>query len=411
MHILFLSHYYPPEVNAPASRLFENARVWAELGHRVTVVTNNPNHPHGRLYPGFRNRWWQRGRDEAGIDVIRLWTFLAPNRGRVRRLLNYLTFPLMVFLNLLRLPRADVVVSTSPQFFCGLSGWLLKRQGRPWVLEIRDLWPESIVTVGAMGPGLTTRLLTKVEHAAYRAADAVVTVTDAHRAHVAAARGSDRRVVTITNGVDLARFDPAVGRSQAEALRGRLGLQDKLVAAYVGTHGMAHGLDTVLAAAAQLQREPVAFVFVGDGAERARLERRARDAKLQNVHFLGQLPKAEMPAIWGLTDVSLIPLRRSDTFKSVLPSKMFEAMAMARPILLGVEGEAAALLEKAQAGLAFVPEDAADLAEKLRRLLHAPQLRHELGERGRRYVTANYDRHRLAERYADFLRELPGDAA
>jgi colanic acid biosynthesis glycosyl transferase WcaI len=406
MHIVFLSHYYPPEVNAPASRLSENARAWVGQGNRVTVVTCAPNHPRGVVYSGYRNKWFQR-EEQHGVEVIRLWTFMAANEGIVLRLLNYLSYFFSVLCNLRRIPPADIVISSSPQFFCGLSGWLLRRRTRPWVLEIRDLWPESIVAVGAMKHGLLIRLLERVERFAYRSADAVVAVTDSFVPHIMALRGSRGPVEVIKNGVDLQFFEAMDGAERMDEFKAQFGLEGKFVAAYVGTHGMAHGLDTILEAAEILKDdERIAFLLVGDGSERARLLELAEKKGLANVHIIGQRDKSDMPMIWQATHASLVLLRRLDTFKSVLPSKMFEAMAMRCPLVLGVEGEALELLDAAGAGIGIRPEDAQQLAAAVSRLANDPALATAMGRSGRAFVEAHFDRDALARRYLGFLRSV-----
>lgn len=404
MRILFLSHYFPPEVNAPASRLIEHARIWRELGHEVTVVTCAPNHPAGRLYPGYRNRLFQRENVE-GLDVIRLWTWLAANEGFLPRIANYLSFFVSVMVWQWRFPKADIVVSTSPQFFCGLAGWLLRRKRRPWILEIRDLWPESIVAVGAMRKGAAIRLLERVEGWAYRKADLVVAVTDSFVTHIAARRGN-AAIEVIKNGVDLAQFVPPAPQAVA-AFRADHGLTGKFVASYVGTHGMAHGLDALLAAAGRLRgRDDIVFLLVGGGSERARLLAESDRLGLANVIMLDQLPKAMMPLVWGATDAALVLLKRLDTFKSVLPSKIFEAMALQCPIILGVEGEAQALVEAAEAGIAIVPEDDAALADAVARLADDRALGAAMGSSGRVFVEVEFDRRHLARRYLALMEAL-----
>jgi len=406
MHILFLTHYYEPEVNAPASRVSETARAWVRAGHSVTVVTCAPNHPTGILYAGFRNRWFQRELRD-GVHVIRIWTFLAANKGFWRRLLNYLSYPLSLLLNLYRLPAADVVISTSPQFFCGLSGLLVQRRRRPWVLEIRDLWPKDIIALGAMKRGLLIRMLEWLERFAYRRADALVSVTNAFVPHLVGPRGGKGPIAVIKNGVDLALFSHDLAEDAGQRFRRALDLEGKFVAAYVGTHGMAHGLDVILEAAAMLRDEPdIAFLLVGDGSERERLAAAAGERRLRNVHIVGQRPKADMPAIWQATDASLVLLRRLDTYKSVLPSKMFEAMAMRRPIILGVEGEARELLDEAGAGIGIVPESAGQLAAAVRTLASDSDRARSLGAAGRRYVEQQLDRNALAARYLAFLQAV-----
>ena len=401
MHIIFFSHYYPPEVNAPASRTSENCRAWLNDGHEITVVTCAPNHPAGIVYSGYRNSLWKVEMID-GIRVIRQWTFIAANQGFLLRTLNYLSYLFSVAVTLPWLPKADVVISTSPQFFCGLAGLVARRvMGAPWVLEIRDLWPESIVSVGAMRRGFIVRGLERLEALAYRCADRLVAVTDSFVPHIAARGGDPKRIAVVKNGVD---FDLFGDRGDADDLKRELGLEGKFVAAYVGTHGMAHGLETIFEAAALLQDDRrIAFLLVGDGAERAALLRATAERKLQNVVMLGQQPKAAMRRVWRAADASLILLRKNELFKTVIPSKMFEAMAMRRPIILGVEGEARALLEEAGAGIAIAPESAAELAAAVRRLADDPVLARRLGECGRAHVEAHYDRRVLARRYLDIL--------
>jgi len=404
MKILVLTHYYPPEVNAPASRLSEHARVWAQAGHAVTVVTCVPNHPTGRAYPGYRNRLWQE-EERDGVRVIRLWTWLAANEGFLPRISNYVSYLLSVLVWMWRLPKADVVLSTSPQFFCGLAGWLLKRKRRPWVLEIRDLWPESIVTLGAMKRGAAIKLLEAIERFAYRQADLVVSVTDGFVPHIRERRG-DGPIAVIKNGVDLTTFTTPDAAAETE-FRAAHGLTGKFVAAYVGTHGMAHKLDTVLEAAELLRdRSDIAFLLVGDGAERERLVAEVAARGLSNVVMLGQQPKSAMPGIWAASDAALVLLRRVDTFKTVIPSKMFEAMAMACPMVMGVEGEAKALMEAGGAGIAITPESAQELAAAVTRLADDPAFAAQLGESGRSFVAREFDRRVLAERLLGEMQAL-----
>jgi glycosyltransferase involved in cell wall biosynthesis len=405
MRILFLTHYFPPEVNAPASRTFEHCREWARKGHEVHVVTCVPNHPAGRIYPGYRNRLL-RHEEIAGIQVHRVLTMPAANAGFVGRSLNYVFYLLMATLVAPVLPRVDVVVSTSPQFLCGLAGYLVSRLKRVrWVLEIRDLWPESIVTVGAMKESPITRALGWLESFAYRKADAIVSVTESFVPHIEA-RGGAGKVTVITNGVDLDFYTPA---PDGGSLAAEFGVEGKFVAAYVGTHGLAHGLDTILRTAERMRDDSrVAFLLAGDGAERERLIQRRDELRLGNVYIVGQQSKDRMPAIWALTDVSLVLLRKRATFESVIPSKIFEAMAMARPIILGVRGESQRIVESAGAGICIEPENDGELADAVRSLAGSPERARALGEAGRRYVEANYDRRRLAGRFEDLLKRVSG---
>ena len=401
MRIIFFSHYYPPEVNAPASRTSEHCREWARAGHDVTVITSAPNHPKGAIYPGYKNKLFQTETMD-GVKVVRVWTYLAANEGFAHRTANYASYMVTAVLAALRIPRPDVYLSTSPQFFCGLGGMLAaKLRCRPWVFEVRDLWPESIVSVGAMRRGIVVRALERLERMAYRNADLIVSVTDSFVPHIAGRCQGAEKIEVIKNGVDLSLFKSGTG---PEAVKREVGLEGRFVAAYVGTHGMAHGLDTLLDAAAILKNDPsIGFLMVGDGAEQARLAARVAAEGLDNVRVLGQLPKARMPGIWAATDASLILLKRSDTFRKVLPSKTFEAMAMETPIVLGVEGEAKELLEAAGAGVSITPESAEELAAAIVRLRNDPEEAFVLGRQGAAFVHKHFDRGKLARRYVEVV--------
>jgi colanic acid biosynthesis glycosyl transferase WcaI len=404
MRILFLSHYYTPEVNAPASRLSEHAQFWKEAGCEVTVVTCAPNHPNGVLYPGYRNRAFSREK-VAGIDVVRLWTFLAANEGFLPRILNYMSYLVSVLFWRWRLPIADIVISTSPQFFCGLSGWLFQSRRRPWVLEIRDLWPESIVAVGAMKSSSIIRFLERLERWAYRRADLIVSVTDSFVDHIKPL-ASGTPISVLKNGVALAAYTGAHDH-EADTFRTSHDLNEKFLAAYVGTIGMAHGLQTILDAAEITKSRPdIVFLLVGDGADMKNIEQERQRRNLTNVKCIGRQPKEAMPVIWHAADAALVLLKPSDTFKKVIPSKMFEAMAAQRPIVLGVEGEALDLLQQSRGGIGISPGDATQLATEVIKLADDRGLADALGRNGREFVTQNFCREKLALDYLALLKSL-----
>jgi glycosyltransferase involved in cell wall biosynthesis len=402
VHVLFLSHYYPPESNAPANRVSELARAWVEAGHKVTVVTCTPNHPGGRPYAGYRNPPLHREVLE-GVHVVRLGTYLAPNQGVMRRSLNYLSFLLATLLHLPRLPRADVIISTSPQFFAGLAGALVaKTQRRPWILEIRDIWPESASAVAALSKGSAFRLLEQLERWAYATADQVVAVSPAFVHHISGRAALQRPVAVVENGANLALF---AGETAKGDFRQRHGLEGKVVFGYIGTHGMAHQLETLLRAAELTRDDPtIAYLMVGSGAEREQLLELRDRLSLTNVVMLDHQARSEMPTIWANIDVSLVLLRRSPLFHRVIPSKMFEAMAMSRPMILAVDGEARTIMERGRCGVFVEPEDPQALADAVQRLAQQEAVRQTLGSSGHQFVCANYDRRVLAERYLKIIK-------
>jgi len=406
MHILFLSHYFPPEVNAPASRTFENAKRWIRAGHEVTVVTCVPSHPKGVIYPGFQKRLFQWD-DIDGIRVLRVMTYLSPNKGFLKRIANYVSYMISAICFSPLVKHADIVVSTSPQFFCGLAGYFVARmKGLKWVLEIRDLWPESIVTVGAIQQRQVIRFLEGLEKFLYVHADHIVSLTHAFKRHIAGKGVPEDQISIITNGADFEMYRPLARQNEISAIHG---LNDQFVVSYIGTHGMAHSLKTVLEAASILKdRKDIRFLLVGDGAERDALVKEKERLGLDNVLMLPQQPKEKMPEFLAASDVSMVLLKKDDLFKTVLPSKLFEAMAMERPIILGVDGESREILENAACGIYMEPENAGELAAAVEKLYRDRALVKTLGENGRLYVKRHFDREKLAVRYLTLLEGVGG---
>jgi glycosyltransferase involved in cell wall biosynthesis len=401
MHILFLTHYFPPEVNAPASRTYENAKRWVRQGHQVTVMTCAPNHPRGVLYPGYGNRWFQPETLD-GIHVLRIKTYLSANRGVRKRILNYLSYMIAAIFFCPMVRHADVAVSTSPQFFCGMAGYIVARIKRiPWVLEIRDLWPESIVAVGAIRNRRVIGLLEGIESFLYRKADHVIALTRAFKKHILNRGVPDDRVSVVTNGADLERFKP---HPRENGFRRAHRLEDKFLLSYVGTHGMAHGLSSVLRAANRLRhRRDIMFLLVGDGAERGNLLKMKSSMRLNNVLMLSQQPKEMMPVIIAASDACMVLLKDTPLFRTVIPSKLFEAMAMQRAIILGVKGESRHIIETGRCGICIDPESGRQLAETALRLADDRSLTDELGTRGLRFVRRHYSRDALAADYLALL--------
>ena len=408
MHILFLSHYFVPENNAPAARVHGMAKEWARLGHRVTVLTGAPNVPAGVVYEGYRNRLYQEEWIE-GIRTARVWTYLAANRGRVRRGLNFLSYMAAAGAagSALR-PRADVVIATSPQFFAGWAGVPVSRaHGAPLVLEIRDIWPDSITAVGALKEGRVVRALEGLERALYDAADHIVAVGEGYRQNMIRKGVPAAKIDVVTNGVDADLFTP---RPADAALRERLGFAPHtFVVTFAGTIGMASGLDVALGAARRLKeqgRDDVGFLLIGDGAVRAELEEQARAQGLENVVFTGLVARAELPGYLASSDACLVHFRKQELFSTILPSKLFEDAAMEKPILLGFEGDARALLGEADCGLAFEPDNDAELAAAAVKLADDREECARLGANGRRYVLEHFDRRTLAHDYLEILERV-----
>lgn len=405
MRILFLSHYFPPEVNAPATRTYEHCREWVKSGHDVHVVTCVPSHPRGIPSQGYKRGWYLR-EERDGIHVHRVWTYLAANKGVIRRSLNYLSFMPSAVFRALRLGAFDVIIATSPQFFCAVAGAVAGALSKtPWIFELRDLWPESVAAVGAIRQQFIVRMLERLELALYRRATRVVCLTRSFADNLAGRGVPWAKLDVIPNGMIPGSFhEPDEAR-----VRRDLGLPaDATLFSYVGTVGMAHGLETILEAARRLRpgHPNVRFLVVGDGADRDEIEAHTRRDGIDTVTFTGLVTHERALELLRASDVSLVLLRKSPLFRTVLPSKLFEAMAAGRPVILGVEGEARALLLRARGGIPVEPENADALAAAIVKLAGDDRLRRELGEAGRAFIEREYDRRAWAARYLSLLNDV-----
>jgi len=362
VHILFLTDNFPPEGNAPATRTYEHAIRWVREGCEVTVVTGVPNFPEGKVFAGYKNRWYQR-EEMCGIEVVRVKTYITANEGFLRRTLDYLSFMVAGFLAGLFQKRPDVIVATSPQFFTACAGWMLSVfRKRPFIFELRDLWPASIVAVGAMRKGRLIEWLEKLELFLYRRAYSIVSVTESFKKELID-RGIDGDKISVTvNGVDLERYQPVISKNSE--LSTKYGLEEKFVVGYVGTHGMAHGLEVVLDAAKRLQPYPdIQLMLIGSGAAKRELVDEANKHSLSNILFIDRQPKEMMAAYWSLCDLSLIHLKNMPLFTTVIPSKLFESMGMGIPVIMALpEGEATAIVRKHDCGVVIPPEDGEQLS-------------------------------------------------
>ncbi|MDR1523673.1 MAG: glycosyltransferase family 4 protein, partial [Tannerella sp.] len=328
MKVLFLTDNFPPEVNAPATRSYEHIRQWVKNGMEVTVITCIPNFPQGKVYKGYKNKWYQCEWMD-GIRVIRVWTYIAANEGFFKRTFDYISFSVSAFIAGL-FQKTDLIVATSPQFFTALAGRTLSFWKRtPWIMEVRDLWPESIKTVGAMKNSLFIRYFEWEEKRCYKSATKIVVVTDSFKKRLMEKRVDPSKIEVVKNGVNRDLYLPLP--KDAHLLK-ELDMEGKRLIGYIGTHGMAHKLDFILHCAKSIDcGYNLHFLFIGDGAEKKHLLQISEKLKLTNVSFLDTVPKEKVKQYISILDIALVNLKKSDLFKTVIPSKIFENAGMQIP--------------------------------------------------------------------------------
>ena len=397
MRILFLTDNFPPEVNAPATRTYEHCAEWVKQGAEVTVITCFPNFPKGEIYKGYQNKLYQKEIID-GIHVIRVWSYMCPNTGFVKRIFDFMSYAFMSFW-LGCFQKCDLIIGTSPQFFTVISARCLSFvERKPWVMEVRDLWPESIVAVGAMKrQDLAFKFLRKIEIKLYQSSSLIVVVTDQFKKYIQFFNVDSSKIFIIKNGVIRSNFSPSKKDTQ---LLENLRLTGKFIVSYIGTHGMAHALDFILNCAKTIKDPKIHFILQGDGSEKQHLMDVAAGLNLQNVTFLPFVSKKEISKYINLSDVALVNLKRSDTFKTVIPSKIFENIALYKPILLGVEGEAKELIEHYNVGVSYIPENQSSFLEALEEIqaYKTPDFELNCNE-----MLQQFDRNKLARTMLDVI--------
>jgi colanic acid biosynthesis glycosyl transferase WcaI len=407
MRIIYLSQYFPPEVGATQTRAYEMACGLVRAGHRVTMIAEIPNHPHGVIPPEYRGKFYERT-DLDGIDVIRVWVKASPVKTFRNRMAFYFSFMFNAVLAGLFIAREryDLLYASSPPLFVGGAALMVSCLRRiPLVLEVRDLWPESAVQLGELSHPRAIRLATWLEETCYRRARHIVVATQGIHDRLVERGCSANKLTVIPNGANTQLYTP---QPINQTLRRQLDIaSDQFVVIYTGLHGLAHGLETVIQVADQLRNRPdILFLFVGDGPRKAALVQLAQEMCLPNVRFHDAVPESELPDYIALADVGLDTRRRIGISQGTLPVKMFSYMACGRPVLLSIEGEAVQLLNHAQAGLAVPPETPEALAQAILNLQAAPDARVAFGRNGRRVVEARYSRHFQAQQLARLLLEI-----
>jgi len=395
MHILLIHQAFAALNEPGGTRHHELARYLAAQGHRVTVIASPISYLTGQSARGEE-------RGQADIRIIRPYVYPHWHRSFFHRLLSFFSFMLSSFWAGLRVRHVDLVWGTSPPIFQGVTAWLLARlKGAAFLFEVRDLWPEFAVAVGVLTNPFLIRASEWLERFLYHRADTLVVNSPGFVEHVR--RRGARRVELVPNGADTRMFDP---QADGRAFRTAHGLADRFVALYAGAHGLSNDLDVVLEAAARLRDAPrIAIVLLGDGKEKTRLQRRAAEMGLDNVHFAASIPKTEMPSALAAADACIAILKPVEMYKTVYPNKVFDYMAAGRAVILAIEGVIRTVVTAAQGGLPVPPGDADALAEAIRRLEGDRALCRRLGANGRRYIEAHFDRAALAARMEAVMRE------
>ncbi len=402
MNILFLTDNFYPESNAPAKRTLEHCNEWNNQGHNITIITGVPNFPKGKVFDGYKNRIYQSELIN-NLVVKRVWTFISSNEGFLLRILDYLSFMISSFICGVFTKKHDVIIATSPQFFTLISGYfigLLKKT--PLVLEIRDLWPESIVTVGAMGKkSLAIKVLKKLSLFLYKKSDLIICVTKSFKKDLISKGIDQNKIKVVENGFDLNKnLTPSLSIKEVEE---KFKIQkDTFYVSFIGTVGMAHGLEIILNAASKVN-DNIVFLIIGEGAKKTFLINKVEKLKINNIKFIDNLNWQEIVDINQLINVHLVHLKKDDEFKKVIPSKIFESMALKKPIIMGVDGESRDIVNKAECAFNIEPENSSELAETINRIQNNNDILKNIGENGYNFLEKNFSRKVLSNKMIEYI--------
>jgi colanic acid biosynthesis glycosyl transferase WcaI len=412
MKILYLSQYFPPEMGAPAARVSELSRLWVKAGHDVTVLTGFPHYPTGVVPQEYRAKLRRliMREDFDGARVERTWLAALPNRKTWERILSHASFTVSAALRGSFLDSPDVVIATSPQLLGCLAGlWISTLKRVPLVFEVRDLWPESLTLDANSGFNRRVRtVLSKISNLLYRRSRHIVVVTPAFKKHLIEHYNvAPEKVSIVMNGVDPDVFEP---NGETDSVVEEFKLGGRFVVSFIGILGNAHGLSTVAHAAARLQetRPEVLLILVGEGADKSNVQALVAEMGLKNLLIIGQQPRSKIPALIRASSACMVLLKKSEVFKTVIPSKVFEFMACGRPVILGAEGQVRELVETADCGVCVPPEDSASLAGAIERLYSDGELRRRLGRNGRDYAVRHLSREQTARDYIALLQQVVG---
>jgi glycosyltransferase involved in cell wall biosynthesis len=405
MRILFLTQYYPPEIGAPQNRLHELAVRLKAKGIDIEVLTALPNYPKMEVQESYKNG---NNREEVidSIPVHRSWIYVSKSKGIISRLLNYFSFVWSSYWRGRKLGNFDFLLVESPPLFLGYSAMRLsKKLKAKLIFNVSDLWPESAEKLGIVTNQRLLKLAYNLEAKCYTESTLITGQTQGIVSDIKN-RFPSKNVYWLPNGVDVNFYNP--DRIEDTDFRQRNNFKSTdLLLFYGGILGHAQGLEIILKAAKLLENYPaIQFILQGSGPEKEMLLELKVELKLTNVHFYDPVSKSEMPAVVKAIDVALVPLKNLPLFQGAIPSKVFEALAMKKPLLLGVDGEARQhFIENAQAGLFFMPENEEDLAKQILNLFNNPDKLHEMGINARSYVSNHFNRDKIASEFLEVLNE------
>jgi glycosyltransferase involved in cell wall biosynthesis len=403
VNFLLIHQLFIPPGEAGGTRHYELARHCIGKGHQVTIVASVLNYLSGEHVVKPEGLVTEESLD--GIRLLRAYTLPVLHRSFVWRIVAFVSFMLTSIWAGLRAGKVDLVMGTSPPIFQAFSAWIVAVfRRKPFLLEIRDLWPEFAIDMGVLRNRLLISLSRWMESFLYARSSHLLVNSPAYRHYLLAKGVPDEKISVIPNGVDPDMFDP---NGDGRCVRKRWSLDGRFVVTYAGALGMANDIQTLLRAADQLREDDrIHFLLVGDGKERANLEELTRQLALPNVTFTGSLPKSEMAEVLAASNACIAILKNISMFRTTYPNKVFDYMAAGRPTILAIDGVIRGVVEAAGGGLFVPPGDAQALADTISRLSREPDQAQQMGHAARDYVVKHFNRRQQATQFGELLERL-----
>ncbi len=405
MKLLILTQYFPPEIGAPQNRLYELAVRLKQKGVNISVLTAMPNYPQMEIHAAYKGKFYHY-EEMNGLHIHRSWIYVSKSKGIFKRLLNYFSFvKSSAWVGLFKLGKFDFILCESPPLFLGMTAYFLKKiKGAKLIFNVSDLWPESAEKLGLVQNKFFLNIAARLEEFMYRKSELISGQTQGIVKSISE-RFPDKKTYWLPNGVDLAYYNTNTVITDWRN-KNNFSTED-FILLYAGIIGHAQGLEVIIKAAKELEKySRIKFVLLGSGPEKEKLQALKQSLNTGNLFFFDAVTKKEMPKIIATIDVAVIPLKKLDLFKGAIPSKIFENLAMKKPILLGVEGEAKELfIDEGKCGLAFIPENEKDLAVKIIELYNNKNELITFGENGYRYVEQKFTRDKIATEFWNFINE------
>jgi len=404
LKILLLTEYFPPEIGAGSIRAHELASRWSGESE-ITVLTAFPNYPTGIIPQKYRGRIFIRERID-NLEILRVFIIPASNTGFAKRLISYISFMLSsIIQGLFVIGRQDIIIVSSPPLFVAISAYFLSRvKGIPFVLELRDLWPDILIEMGNLKNKYIIHIFKKIEHFLYKRASHIVTVSSPAKELIVKRGISEAKVSVITNGVNVTFFSPVDKKYESKIDHN---FKNKFLVSYIGTLAYQYGLDNILyTAKLLLERDDIVFLFIGEGPQKIEIKNKVKKLDLTNVKILDAVPVLKIRDYYSQADLVLVPLRNLPLLKSTIPVKLLESMAMETPVIVNAEGVSKEIMESGNAGVYVEPDNPEALRDKILYLYNEPEIRQKMGTSGRRYIEQNFDREKLAEKYLILIKSI-----